>query len=210
MHGYIEDGVAVGNYSGVHALIDQVSRHDFDALAVASPIDVDPGIALDYFLKDESGVNPWGGVEAKVSRVIAAAINKPVAHAPVECDATKDDEELFNVLYSMVVDPRKAAEVCSNCYIHCVLKGLHKAPRIYSRGRGIGWESVGAMVSPFGCVGLPHELCFSRGIPVIAVKENTTGLHVRDSRIIYVENYLEAAGVIECMNAGIMPESVRA
>lgn len=215
MHGYTEGGLAMGSYSGVQDLIDQV--HDmeldgveFDALGIASPIDVDAGVALDYFMKAESGVNPWGAVEATVSRLIASAVNKPVAHAPVECDATKGDAELMNILYEQTIDPRKAAEVCSSCYIHCVLKGLHTAPRMCDPGTGIGWSSIGALVTPVGCVGLPHLSCFEKGIPVIGVKENTTGLNERDDRIIYVENYLEAAGVIECLDAGITPKSVRA
>jgi len=205
MRGWIEDGVATGDFSGTNELIDQVTDHQFDALAIASPIEVPVGAALDYFRKTELSVNPWGGIEAKVSREIATAIRKPVAHAPIECDNTKHEKELYEILFNEVVDFRKAAEVCSNCYIHCILKGLHKAPRI---GNGISRDSVGALVTPVGCIGPAHRACFEAGIPVIGVRNNETTSNEYDDRIIYVENYLEAAGVIGCMNAGITVRSV--
>jgi len=34
-------------------------------------------------------------------------------------------------------------------------------------------------------------------------------MNYRDDRIIYIDNYLEAAGLINCMKAGITSESVR-
>lgn len=206
MCGWVENGVATGTSEGVEALIDQVSEYNFDALAVASPIGVPENVALNYFRDNTARVNPWGGIEAIVSKQIATAINKPVAHAPVEGDNTKENEELYKILYNEVVDKRKAAEVCSACYIHCVFKGLHTAPRI---GHGIDRSSVGALVSPVGCVGRPHEACFEAAIPIIAVEENTTARNERDDRIIYVSNYLEAAGIVSCINAGINPGSVR-
>lgn len=207
MNGRVENGVATGDYSGVRELHDQVRTLQFDALAVTSPITVPKGDALRYFRDPAARVNPWGGIEAKVSREIATLLNKPVAHAPIECDDTKGDPELFEILYREVVNPRQAAEVCSSCYIHCILKGLHKAPRI---GRGISRDSIAALVSPHGCVGRPHKACFSAGIPVIAVRENTTARQDEDSRIIYVDNYLEAAGVVCCLSAGVTPISTRA
>ncbi len=206
MNGFVRNGIATGDSSGVPALVDQVRKHDFDALAVASPFTVPKGPALDYFRATGPSVNPWGGIEARVSRRIATSLGKPVAHAPIECDDTKGDPELMELLYREVVVPRKAAEVCSSCYIHCVLKGLHRAPRI---GAGISRESVGALVSPYGCLGRPHIACLEAGIPVIAVLENRTALNETDLRIHYVENYLEAAGLLCCLRAGVSAQSVR-
>ncbi len=205
MVGWVKDGVAMGCADGVEELIAQVSGYDFDALAVASPIDVSPKAALKYF-RGEQPVNPWGGIEAIVSRQISEALNKPVAHAPIESRNTKDNFELFGLLYNEIVDPRKAAEICSNCYIHCILKGLHQAPRI---GQDVTWRDVDALITPVGCIGRAHNACFVHGIPVIAVEENTTAYNFRDSRIKYVENYLEAAGYLSCIKAGVLPSSVR-
>ncbi len=205
MEGWVKDGIASGRSEGVDNLIKQVSAYDFDALAIASPIDVSSKVSIKYF-SELSRVNPWGGIEAQVSRQIAEAINKPVAHAPIENDSTKDVSELWNILYEQIVDPRKAAEVCSSCYIHCILKGLHRAPRI---GIGLNRSNVSCLVTPVGCVGRPHHACFDAGIPVIGVKENTTTGNQYDDRIIYVNNYLEASGIVNCMNAGIVPAAVQ-
>ncbi len=206
MRGWVSNGVACGEAEGVEALVEQVRDKQFDALAIASPIDVPDGAALTYLQSEGPVVNPWGGIEAQVSRQIADRLDKPVAHAPIECESTKSDPELFEILYRRVVDPRKAAEVCSSCYLHCILKGLHKSPRI---GQGIHRTSVGCLVSPVGCIGPPHEACLAAGIPVIAVEENTTAYQRRDDRIVYVANYLEAAGVVSCLSAGVLPSSVR-
>ncbi len=206
IHGWVKDGIASGESSGVEDLIQQVGEYEFDALAVASPITLDDGVALDYFKSSDSRVNPWGGIEAKVSQQIALAINKPVAHAPID-ENTDSISELSQLHYNTVVNPRMAAEVLSSCYLHCILKGLHKAPRI---GRGINRSSVDCLVSPYGCIGRPHLACFKAGIPIIAVKENKTAYKEYDHHFIYVENYLEAAGVVLCLKAGISVESVLA
>ena len=207
MQGWIEfpSNVAGGHAAGVNELIEQVKGLQFDALAIASVIDVDAEVSLDYF-QAEDGVNPWGFIESLVSRQVADAINKPIAHAPIESETTKDCKDLYEILYHKVVDLRKAAEVCSSCFIHCVLKGLHRAPRI---GKGLSNSTVGCMVSPMGVVGRPHRACFKAGIPVVAVEENRCAFNERDDRIIYVDNYLEASGIINCINVGILTESVR-
>ena len=205
MTGWVKDGVATGCADGVEELIAEVYGRDFDALAIASPIDVSPKESLKYF-RGEQPVNPWGGIEAIVSRQISEALNKPVAHAPIESSSTKDNFELFGLLYNEVVHPRKAAEVCSNCYIHCILKGLHQAPRI---GHDITRKDVDALITPTGCIGRAHNACLNNEIPVIAVEENTTAYNFRDSQIRYVKNYLEAAGYLSCIKAGVYPSSVR-
>jgi len=204
MKGYMKDNRAVGECSGVEELIRQVLTLDFDALAICTEIEVPPEIALNYF--KVGGVNPWGGIEAIVSKQISIALRKPVAHAPIESQSTKDSEELFQICYNDVVDPRMAAEVCSCCYVHCVLKGLHKAPRISKAG--IHRDSVGCLITPYGCIGRPHEACFDGDIPVIAVRQNNSHQAQYDDRIIYVENYVEAAGMVSLIKAGVTLESV--
>jgi len=66
------------------------------------------------------------------------------------------------------------------------------------------------MVSPYGCYGKPHRSCQDRGIPIIVVKENTCiDKQYTVNSAIFVENYIEAAGLIMSMQAGISVESVR-
>ena len=192
---YDPDGSATGEVLGWEELVEQVSNYQFDALAIATPIKADESVALKYFR--DSGVNPWGGIEAKASRLVSSEIPKPVAHAPVESGLLKTFNE--------VTDPRIAAEIVSVAYLHCVLKGLSKAPRV---GRGIGKGDIDFLISPHGCFGHPHRECLNAGIPVIVVKENRTIYDTTVDGAIYVENYLEAAGVIACATAGVIPESV--
>jgi hypothetical protein len=137
----------------------------------------------------------WGGVEAVASKLIATALNKPVAHAPVE----NTDPEIS--LFNEIVKPTIAAEVVSNCYIHCVFKGLHKAPRISKTGLSI--EDIDFLISPLKCYGRPHKACEKAGIPIITVKENTTCLNVEPKIHEWVDNYFEAAAYIQSLKIGI-------
>jgi hypothetical protein len=198
-----EDGTAGGSYSGVLELIEQVRTLEFDALAISTAIETDTDTAARYW--QQGGVNPWGGIEAVVSKLIATALNKPVAHAPV-------DSELGSLHRSLVVDRDMSPEVISNTYMFCVLKGLHRAPRIMqihnSTARtALVNEDIDFLISPHGCWGPAHAACTRLNIPVIVVRENTTCLSTPDysypSTVILVQTYLEAAGLIQCLGNGI-------
>ena len=106
----VKGGVATGDVIGWRELADQVSNYEFDALAIHTPITVPRDIALNYFRN--GGVNPWGGVEAKASKLIADCLNKPVAHAPIESTSSEDDE-LYFILQQEKIDPRMSAESVS-------------------------------------------------------------------------------------------------
>lgn len=195
----MENGTASGRVKGWKDLVSQVEHYDFDALAITTPITVSNDIMIAYF--KNGGINPIGGVEAKASRLIANALNKPVAHAPFE----EITSELWK--FNEVVDPRLSAEMVSTCFLHCVIKGLHRAPRI---GKGLSIDDIDCLVTPVGCVSRPHHACIEAGIPIIAVKENTTVLNdPMPDDFIFVENYLEAAGLLMSMRAGVSRESVR-
>lgn len=200
-----KDGSAGGSVEGWQELCDQVSDYNFDVLAVTTQIDCDKQVALDYF--KNGGVNPWGKAEAIASKLIATALNKPVAHSPAESNWILKENYKPDV-----VDPRMAAEMVSASYLHCILKGLWKAPRISTDW----WNGemrlldIDFMISPCGCWGAPHKACLKNNIPVIVVVENGTCLNdkIPDS-VIEVDNYLEALGVIKAMEEGISPSSVR-
>lgn len=196
---------ASGEVFGWEELIEQISQYDFDALAISSPITCGKDTAINYFRN--GGINPWGAVEAKASKLIATSINKPVAHAPAPFDFNdKEEATEGREIYETVVDPRMAAEAISNCFLHCVLKGLHKAPRI---GNGLSVDDVDCLITPMNCVGPPHKACLKAGIPIIAVKENKCCLNdSMPKEFIFVENYLEATGLLMAMTSGIDRNSV--
>lgn len=204
MMGYIENGRATGDIVGWQELVEQVEDYDYDALAISSPITVERKTKITYLRN--GGINPWGGVEARLSKLVATAINKPVAHSPSD-DTSPDDAELYK--FNEIVDPRLAAEMVSWTYLHCIFKGLHKAPRI-GIGRGLSVADVDVLISPINCVGPPHYACMEAGIPIIAVRENKTCLNdTMPSEFIIAENYIEAAGLIVAMRAGVNPQTVR-
>jgi len=120
-----------------------------------------------------------------------------------------------------IVEPRKCAEAVSVSNFHCVLKGLHRSPRIVpinenARSDVLTAAVVSCMVIPDGCIGLPTLAALEQGITVIAVKENRnimkndlTALPWKEGQLYFAENYWEAAGLLSALKAGIAPNSVR-
>jgi len=205
MTGFYKDGKADGKVEGWKELCNQVGEMNFDALAIQSDITVDKETKLQY-LTGTGGVNPWGGIEAITSKLIADYLNKPVAHAPfIDWKLKQDDLKDFNE----VVDPRMSAEMVSVCYLHCILKGLHKAPRVDYK-RGLSVDDIDFLITPIDCVGPPHLACMASGVPIIAVRENKSVLNDKMlDDFIVVDNYIEAAGLLMSYKAGINPKSVR-
>jgi hypothetical protein len=199
-----EDGTAGGEVEGWQELLDQIWGRKFDALAIHTPIDV-PDEVVERYL-ERGGVNPWGGVEAKASKLIANGVGRAVAHAPEQ-----SEQDAYFKNYRGVPNPRMAAEVVSVSYLHCVLKGLARAPRPVALSRGnLEYSDFEFLVTPDGCYGVPHAACYNAGIEVIVVRENRTVLgNEFPDGCTFVENYLEAAGVIACRRAGIGERWVR-
>ncbi|HON92888.1 MAG TPA: DUF3326 domain-containing protein [Sedimentisphaerales bacterium] len=194
----MENGIATGDVVHWKELVAQVKDLEYDALGIATPITIDSETLATYWRV--GGVNPVGGVEALATRLIGEALDKPCAHGPVDYALNGFKE---------VVDPRIAVEIITENFIHCLLKGLHKAPRL-SRESGMSCRDIDCMVSPYGCFGTPHQACLDGNIPVIVVRENKSCLnHPEHPKFIYVENYIEAAGMIMAMKAGVHPSSVR-
>jgi len=137
------------------------------------------------------GVNPLGGIESIVSRKISIALNKPVAHAPLENEETYQDSDLMFIAEKQIIDLRKSSEAVSSNYAHCVLKGLHKSPQI---GNEILSSYIDCLITPYGCIGKSHFACCDLNFPVITVLDNKTSENKTDSRSIIVKNYLDAAG----------------
>ncbi|MBN1852020.1 MAG: DUF3326 domain-containing protein [Pirellulales bacterium] len=199
----MKNGLASGEVINWKPLVEQVQQYEFDALGIATPITIDEATLRKYF--EVGGVNPVGGVEAVASKLISSALNKPVAHGPVDYAIPGFHE---------IVEPRKAIEIVTLNFIHCLLKGLNKAPRLSNMKKpgSLGAEDVDLLVSPMGCLGEPHKACLEREIPIVVVRENKSVLHEYedgDGRFIFVENYIEAAGLVMAIKTGIHPSSVR-
>ncbi len=198
----ISNGVASGEIINLDAAIRQLESIDFDVLVVNTPIETNEKEVRKYLTVD-GGTNVWGGIEAKLSKLMSEKLNRPVIHAPVE------NSEIFKT-FNEVTDPRKAAEMVSTCYLHCCLKGAHVAPKISLRDNAYWNTDIDFLVSPIGVYGRPHIACEKAGIPVIAVRENKTVLNnVMSNDFIIVDNYLEAAGIIVARKAGVIVSTLR-
>lgn len=215
---YAQSGRAAGVVEGLDRLsqiLDEY-RDQFDAVALASVIQVPKSFHRDYFERKGDMINPWGGVEAMLTHAVSYLYDVPSAHAPMfESQITANFDP-------GIVDPRMAAEAVSISFLQCILKGLHRSPKIVTDEEAMRHPStltasdISCLVIPDGALGLPTLAALEQGIPVIAVRENRNvmknDLHTlpwRPGQFTVVENYWEAAGVMAAMRAGIDPRSVR-
>ncbi len=216
---YAQSGCAVGEVHGLENLCEVLDTHrgQFDALAICSYIDLPHDLVLEYFQSDGDVVNPWGGVEAMLTHSISHLYDIPSAHSPMSLK-----EHIGGQIDQNIVDCRMAAESVSLAYLHCVLKGLHRSPRIVTSPetmldpRVMTCKDVSCLVIPDRCLGLPTLAALAQRIPVIAVRENRnlmkndlTRLPWAEEQIRVVDNYLEAAGVLVAMRAGVAVPAVR-
>ena len=161
-------------------------------------------------------VNPWGGVEALLTHMVSSLYNVSSAHSPM-----MTSNEVLNLDVG-IVDPRKAAEAVSTTYLHCILKGLHRSPKIIDlskiyMGRDVlSVEDISCLVIPEGCLGLPTLVALEQGIHVIVVTENKNCmkndlkmLPFKHGRFHVAGNYLEAVGIMAAIKTGIATETVR-
>ena len=215
---YSGSGRAVGQIDYFERLCGVLHEHrsEYDAVALATIIEVSKEIQLEYFGSHGEVINPWGGVEAMLTHAVSILFGIPSAHAPM-----LESIEMLEVPLG-VVDPRMAAEAVSASFLHCVLKGLHRSPRIigdrmlFVHHNVITAADISCLVIPDGCVGLPTLAALEQGIPVIAVKENLNRmkndlekLPFKPGKLFMVKNYLEAAGIMTALKAGVNPSSVR-
>ena len=213
---HMSSGSAAGRIEGIEFLYELLDdgTHEFDAVAITSVIEVPMELHENYYRLVDEIVNPWGGVEAMLTHAISLKYGIPAAHAPML------ESRFISEMDFGVVDARTAAEVISISFLQCVLRGLQATPRITNaiddlRGGILQSEDVSCLVIPDGCIGLPTLSALTNGIPVIAVRGNTNrmvndlqSLPWRNSQLHYVENYLEAAGTVAALRAGLSPSSV--
>ena len=211
-------GRSSGRVERLESLFDALHLHSahFDAIAITSVIDVPPNAHDDYFRLEGDMINPWGGVEALLTHATSLLYDKPSAHAPMfeSLDLANSDPG--------VVDARMAAEAVSLTFLQCILKGLHRSPRIvydhelFRRESVLTSEDISCLVIPDGCIGIPTLAALEQGMTVIAVQENRNlmrntlaELPWRPHQLYTVNNYWEAAGIVAALRTGIAPETIR-
>jgi len=205
----------VGTVDHPDVLLDaceKLVRGGANAIAVTTNIS---DLPLENYARHFEGeyANPIGSVEAIISYLITNHFTLPSAHAPMINVKQLD-------LKRNVVDARGAGEFASESGLACILVGLKKAPHIAPPPNAriadiVNVNNLSALVTPASCLGgIPAIQAHKQGVPVVAVRENTTILGVdRDvmqmDNVIEVENYVEAAGVLLALRNGISLESLR-
>lgn len=202
-----EGGTSSGEVADPRALIDggvHLLAKGATAIAVLADLgELPPEMEAEY--QAGRGVDPIGGLEAILSHMLVNELGVPAAHAPLMA---------FEPTPPPVVDPRAAAEYLGHNYLPCILQGLSAHPELVgadeAREGDLRHDAIEAVVLPAGCLGGPGALAaHALGIPLIAVRENETVSAVTaralglERGVIEVESYLEAAGVLAAMRAGV-------
>ncbi|WP_347272737.1 DUF3326 domain-containing protein [Candidatus Kuenenia sp.] len=201
----------VGEIEHEQTLIEacrEAIKQGAQALAISLNIKIDMKDLKAYF--DGKGANPYGGAEAVVSHLVSATFGLPAAHAPL-----LSKYEIYRETHSGTVDPRAAAEAIGPAYLGSVLRGLDRAPRLVTQGGDVRVDDVDAIILPYTCMGgIPALAAQKWGIPIIAVKENTTVMKatpdiLRMKNVVVAENYWETGGILAAMKEGIDPLELR-
>lgn len=209
--GLSNSGRAVGALEDMEHLFEAIDKHGspYQAIALSTHVERDTDWYREYFDANREyrdvAVNPTGGIEAMMTHAAVELFNKPCAHAPAPPG---------NIRHRGVFEPRLAPVAGSIRHIHCVLKGLHKSPRIVSYENGFNAKDVSCVLIPDGCVGLPVLACIEQRIPVIAVKNRNImnndldELGFEHGNFFRADNYLEAVGIMRMLKEGIALDTV--
>lgn len=179
-----------------------------EAIAVVARFPDDPGSEALQSYRYGQGVDPLAGAEAVISHLIVRQFAVPCAHAPALSPLPLDPH----------ISPRSAAEELGYTFLPCVLVGLSRAPQFNTTEsafcQGLTAKDVDAVVVPRSACGGAGLLSLSaRGVPVIAVEENTTRMRVAPEALgikaLRVSSYWEALGVVVALRAGVNPGALR-
>jgi hypothetical protein len=171
------------------------------------------------------GVDIIAGVEAVISHFLVKHLLIPCAHAPGLAPLPIDYD----------LDPRASGEEIGYTFLQSVLVGLSRAPDLICKSAMKTKENaflqvkailsnrdLGAVVVPQGALGGEAVLsCIERFIPLIIVSNqgvlNVSSTKMRldflsgnkGKKILYADNYLEAAGLITALRHGINIKSLQ-
>lgn len=213
-----ESGASAGVLENADSLLASAAplfkEIEADALALCAVIE-EPE---DSTYAEGLGPDPIAGMEAVLSHTLVRHFEKPCANAPVfgwEAAQPRRDS---------LVDPRTAPEYITATFLPSVLQGLQRAPQWVSEGQArkpgdLTVEELDALVVPESCLGGPGVLgALANQVPVVAVRGNTTVQQVdavgllgeksvsalqAKGKLFIVENYLEAAGLLQLLRLGL-------
>ena len=159
--------------------------------------------------REGKGVDPIAGVEAVISHLISKFLKVPCAHAPA----------LRTIELNENLDPRAASEEIGYTFLPSVLIGLSKAPNLVELSNKneiitLHPSQTESIVVPAGALGGEAVLAgIERGLNIISVKNenilNVNNQNLNYPKLIEVNNYFEAAGLILSIRKGINHKSIQ-
>ncbi|WP_019508954.1 DUF3326 domain-containing protein [Pleurocapsa sp. PCC 7319] len=180
-----------------------ISQAGAEAIAVVArfPDDEDSPELQNY--RHGEGVDHLAGAEAVISHLIVRNFQIPAAHAPALKPLAVDSD----------ISPRAAAEELGYTFLPCVIVGLSRAPQFITETKSsipeVMWaDSVNVAIVPYSACGGSGILSLSNSsTQIIAVTNNSTEIYVPPEplgiKVITVNSYLEALGVLVAQRAGI-------
>lgn len=188
-----ESGISSGGVQNVETLKlagEKLLRKGADVLAVVCRFE-EP--EEDDYSSGEA-VDVVGGAEAIISHYLTKELGVPVVHAPAFDDFS---------IKSELVHPKAAAEYITPTFLPCLLLGLQNAPLIkncYDKDF-ITFDNIKALIMPVNSLGSSIVTnAISKGIKVIAVKENISVLNVNAFNLGIENDIIEAATYEDCLN----------
>lgn len=158
--------------------------------------------------------NPYGALEAMLSRAVTAATGLPCAHGPV-LPRSRPAEWIREA------DARVAGELVSRSGLGCVLQGLARGIEGIAREDAAGLadtiavEDLTAILVPFDCAGGPPAIYgAAQDLAVIGVRDNhcRVGVSAADLELRSLQvagTYAEAFGLIACERARVPASALR-
>ncbi len=170
-----ESGISTGSVKNPETMLEASKKlltKGCNAIALVCLFEDPEGDNEDY--ANGLGTDPVGGVEAVLSHYISKELKVPCAHSP----AFRDYQ-----IYPEPVDGKSASEYITPTFLPCILLGLSQAPMLSENGE-ISIDDLDYLVMPYDALGsTPVFECIKRGIPVYAVKENSTALDISPEKI---------------------------
>ena len=188
---------------------ERLINRGITAIAIVAKFPDDIDLVETNSYREGKGVDPIAGVEAIISHLISKFLKVPCAHAPA----------LNPIALNEKIDPRAASEEIGYTFLPSVLIGLSKAPNLIEltgnyKNITLHPNDVESIVVPTGALGGEGVLAgIERGLYIIAVKnENIINLDNHNfnyPKLIEVDNYFEAAGLILAIREGINLKSIQ-
>ncbi len=205
-------GISGGLIENPETLIEAGERlidNGITAIAIVAKFPDDLDLIKTNIYREGKGVDPIAGVEAVISHLISKFLKVPCAHAPA----------LSPIELNKNLDPRAASEEIGYTFLPSVLIGLSKAPDLIELNEKnekftLHPSQIETIVAPSGALGGEGVLaCIERGLHVISVKNknmlNLNNHNFNYPKLIEVENYFQAAGLILAIREGINPKSIQ-